>query len=154
MCQRSLLRAAVLGLPLIGDDEQLQGAIRREVERARWPAPKAGGGTARRSPNVVADLEGQRRKLLRLYYDVRTGADLFIEEEARLAGAVKAVQWESESAKAEGGRGDDVERNFDDVARMLAAIDVERTWAAATEVERCVLLDEFWKSRYYPITST
>ena len=42
-----LLRAAVLGLRLIGDDDQLQAAIRRELERAPTPAPKAGGGPAR-----------------------------------------------------------------------------------------------------------
>jgi len=40
-------------------------------------------------------------------------------------------------------RTDDVARHFDDVAQMLAALDIERTWAAATEVERRVLLDEF-----------
>jgi len=96
-----LLRAAVLGLQLIGDDEQLQDAIRRELERARQPAPKAGGGTARRSRNVVGDLEGQRRKLLRLYYDDRIGADLFAEEEARLAGAIKAAQCEHETSEAD-----------------------------------------------------
>jgi hypothetical protein len=138
-----LLRAAVLGLQLIGDDEQLQDAIRRELERARQPAPTAGGGTARRSRTVVADLEGQRRKLLRLYYDDRIGADLFAEEETRLAGAIKAAQQEAEASRAGVVRSDDVERHFDDVARMLAAINVERTWAAATEVERRVLLDEF-----------
>jgi hypothetical protein len=40
-------------------------------------------------------------------------------------------------------RNDDVARHFDEVAQMLAALDIERTWAAATEVERRVLLDEF-----------
>jgi hypothetical protein len=140
-----LLRAAVLGLRLIGNDEQLQDAIRRELERARQPAPKAGGGTARRSRNVVGDLEGQRRKLLQLYYHDRIGADLFAEEEARLAGAIKAAQCEDEASQVKTYRGDDVARHFDDVAQMLAALDIERTWAAATEVERRVLLDEFLK---------
>ena len=138
-----LLRAAVLGLQLIGDDEQLQDAIRRELERARQPAPKAGGGTARRSRNVVGDLEGQRRKLLQLFYDDRIGADLFAEEEARLAGAIKAAQAEAEASVAMAERHDDVEQLFDDVAQMLAALDIERTWAAVTEVERRILLDEF-----------
>jgi hypothetical protein len=133
----------VLGLRLIGDDEQLQDAIRRELERARQPALKAGGGTARRSRNVVGDLEAQRRKLLRLYYDDRIGADLFAEEEARLAGAVEAAQAEHEASQAEVDRSDDVEQLFDDVAQMLAALDIERTWAAVTEVERRILLDEF-----------
>ena len=33
---------AVLGLRLIGDDVQPQAAIRRELDRALTPAPKAG----------------------------------------------------------------------------------------------------------------
>jgi len=74
-----LLRAAVLGLRLIGDDEQLQKAIRKQLERAREPALKAGGGPARRSLHAIDQLEGQRRKLRRLYYDDRIGADLFAD---------------------------------------------------------------------------
>ena len=40
-------------------------------------------------------------------------------------------------------RGGDVARHFEDAAEMLAALDLESTWAAATELERRVLLDEF-----------
>lgn len=75
-----LLRASVLGLRLIGDDVELQSAIRTELERARTPARKAGGGPrARRSRHGVEDLVSQRRKLLRLYYADKIGADLFAE---------------------------------------------------------------------------
>ena len=74
-----LLRAAALGLRLIGDDVELQAAIRRELERARTPAAKAGGGNARRFRHVAEDLVGQRRKLLRLYYADKIGADLFAD---------------------------------------------------------------------------
>jgi hypothetical protein len=64
----------------------------------------------------------------------------------RVAGAIKAAQCESEASQEEVDRSDDVARHFDDVAQMLAALDIERTWAAAaTEVERRVLLDEFLK---------
>ena len=45
-------------------------------------------------------LEGQRRKLLRLYYDDRIGADLFAEKEARLALAIAAGHGESQTARA------------------------------------------------------
>ena len=52
-----LHRAAVLGLQLIGDDVELQAAIRRELELARTPAPRAGGGPrTRRSRHGVDDL--------------------------------------------------------------------------------------------------
>jgi hypothetical protein len=91
----------------------------------------------------VGDLEGQRRKLLWLYYDDRIGADLFAEEEKRLAGAIKAAQSESEAIQTQVDRSDDVARHFDDVAQMLGALDIPRTWAAANDAERRVLLDEF-----------
>jgi hypothetical protein len=136
-------RAAVLGLRLIGDDEQLQAAIRRELERARPPALKAGGGHARRTRHVVDDLQGQRRKLLRLYYDDKVGADLFAEEEARLSVAIREADRETDAAKAQTVRSDDVERHFDEVAALLATLDLDRTWAAATEVERHILINEF-----------
>ena len=138
-----LLRAAVLGLRLIGDDEQLQAAIRVELERARRPAPKAGGGHARRSRHVVDDLQGQRRKLLRLYYDDKIGSDLFAEEEARLSVAIREARREADATRAETVRTDDVDRHFDEVAAVLASLDIDRTWSVATEVERRVLIDEF-----------
>ena len=125
-----LIRAAVLGLRLIGDDEELRAAVRLQLERARTPAPKAGGGHARRSRHVVEDLQGQRRKLLRLYYDDKIGADLFAEEEARLSVAIREAQRESDASVAEAVRNDDVDRHFDDVAAVLATLDVQRTWEA------------------------
>ncbi len=133
-----------LGLRLIGDDEELQAAIRRELERARTPAPKAGGGPPLGDPvTVVEDLEAQRRKLLRLYYDDRIGADLFAEEEARLAVAIAAAQRECEDAGSRW-RGRTMSHGTSTTWRpMLATLDVDRTWKAATEVERRVLIDEF-----------
>ena len=139
-----LHRAAVLGLRLIGDDVDLQDAIRRELERARTPAPKAGGGPrTRRSRHGVEDLVAQRRKLLRLYYDDKIGADLFAEEEARLSVAIREAQREVDDARVESARGDDVAERFEDVARMLSSLDIDKAWTAATEVERRVLIDEF-----------
>ena len=89
----------MLGLRPIGDDVELQAAIRRELEQARTPAPEAGAGPrTRRSRHGVEDLVAQRRKLLRLYYDDKVGADLFAEEEARLSGAVREAQREVEDA--------------------------------------------------------
>ena len=139
-----LHRAAVLGLQLIGDDVELQAAIRRELELARTPALKAGGGPrTRRSRRGVDDLVAQRRKLLRLYYDDKVGADLFAEEEARLSVAIREAQRESNDAPVEEARSDDVAQHFDAVAQLLATLDVDKTWRAATDVERRVLIDEF-----------
>ena len=139
-----LHRAAVLGLQLIGDDVELQAAIRRELDRALTPALKAGGGArTRRSRHGVDDLVAQRRKLLRLYYDDKVGADLFAEEEARLSVAIREAQRESDDALVEVARADDVTQHFDAVAQLLATLDVDRTWKVATDIERRVLIDEF-----------
>ncbi len=131
------------GSQLIGDDEQLQAAIRRQLERTRTPAPKAGGGNARRSRRVVDNLQGERRKLLRLYYDDKIGADLFAEEEARLSLAIREAQRETDEAQAVAQRNDEVDRHFEDIVAVLAPLNVQRTWEAATELERRVLIDEF-----------
>jgi site-specific DNA recombinase len=141
-----LLRAAVLGLRLIGTDEQLKEAIRLELERARQPAPKAGGGPARSSLHAVDQLEGQRRKLLRLYYDDRIRADLFAEEEARLTLAIAAAHGEAEGVRRELAKADDVSRRFEEVARALENLDIDRAWAAATESERRILIEELVES--------
>jgi hypothetical protein len=134
----------VLGLRLIGDDVELQAAIRTELERARTPARKAGGGPrARRNRHGVEDLVAQRRKLLRLYYDDKIGSELFAEEEARLSVAIREAQRETEDAHVERARTDDLARRFAEVARLLATLDVNTMWKAATEVERRVLIDEF-----------
>jgi len=138
-----LLRAAVLRLRLIGDDVELQAAIRRELERARTPAAKAGGGNARRSRHVAEDLVAQRRKLPRLSYADKIGADLFAEEEARLSVAIREAQRETDEARVETARSDDIAQHFDAVAQMLATLDIDETWRVATEIERRVLIDEF-----------
>jgi hypothetical protein len=85
----------------------------------------------------------QRRKLLRLYYADKIGADLFASEEARLSVALREAQREVYDARVEVTRSDDVALHFDAVAHMLATLDVDKTWNAATEVERRVLIDEF-----------
>ncbi len=125
-----LIRAAALGL---------------ELERARTPVPKAGGGHARRSRHVVGHLEGERRKLLRLYYDDKIGPDLFAEEEARLSVAIREAKRETEAAQAQSAKVDDVAGHFEELVAVLTELDIDRAWAAATEVERRILLDELLK---------
>lgn len=121
-----LVRAAVLGLQLIGEDDQLQEAIRRELERHRAPAQRAvGAGAAGRSTQKeVEGLEVQRRKLLRLYYEDRVSSDLFAEEETRLVGLIQAARAETNSDQAEMAVADDVRQRFDEVSRVLAELDV------------------------------
>ena len=109
-----LHRAAVLGLRLIGDDVELQAAIRRELELARTPAPRPARPRTRRTRRGVEDLVAQRRKLLRLYYDDKIGADLFAEEETRLTVAIREAQQEADDARVEVARSDDVAHRFDE----------------------------------------
>jgi hypothetical protein len=135
-----------LGLRLIGSDEQLQAAIRRELERAREPVPQAGGGPARRSTHAVDELEIQRRKLLRLYYDDQLGADLFAEEEARITKLIEVARSETDLEQAVVQQADDVKRSFDEVAQVLGELDVDRSWEVATTAERRVLIEEFVES--------
>ena len=141
-----LLRAAVLGMRLIGSDEDLKAAIGRELERARRPASRAAAGPAHSIRDQVADLQAQRRKLLSLHYEDRIGADLFAEEEARLTRLIEAATAEADARQAETEQADDVARRFHNVAAALADLDVERAWQAATDQERRVLLEEFLDS--------
>ena len=60
-----------------------------------------------------------------------------------MSGAIREAQREVEDARSEMARSDDVAQHFDAVAGMLATLDIDKTWKAATDVERRVLIDEF-----------
>ena len=81
-----LARAAVLGLALIGGDERLREAIRRQLSYGQAGDPaKAGARRPRRRPAAALKaLSEQRRKLLELYYEDGISKELFSEEEQRL----------------------------------------------------------------------
>jgi hypothetical protein len=89
--------------------------------------------------DLFADWQG-RSLALRLYYDDKVGA---AEEEARPSVAIREAQRETEEAHVGAVRTDDVDRNFDEVAVVLASPDIDRTWSVATELERRVLIDQF-----------
>lgn len=50
--------------------------------------------------------------------------------------AIREAQWETEAARVEVARSDDVAQHFDAVARMLAMLDLDKTWKAAMCTER------------------
>ena len=138
-------RAAVLGLRLLGEDEPLRDAVRVELEAGRGAlgpegrAPRAGIARHRR---IVEELESQRRKLLQLYYADRIGADLFGEEEQRLRLQISAATHEdTEMAKLEV-QADEIQARFEEVARVLAELDIETMWSEATTAERRILVEE------------
>ncbi len=94
----------------------------------------------------------QRRRLLRLYYADKIGADLFAEDEARLSVAIREAQREADDARVEVARSDDVAQHFDAVARMLASLDVDRPPRKSSDASSSTSSSRsFW---CYRITST
>ncbi len=135
----------LLGLRLVAGDEELQEAIRRELKKVIG----SGGGERRRGRTKAAGLEDlaeRRRKLLELYYSDRLSAELFAEEEARLSSEIEAVRREREEQEAERARLSDVAAKFEEVARILHEMDVDRLWAEATDAERRVIVEELLES--------
>jgi site-specific DNA recombinase len=140
-----LIHAVLLGLRLVADDEELQDAIRRELKKAigsRGGQPRQGGTSAAGLENLAE----RRRRLLELYYADKLSAELFAEEEARLSGQIQAVRREQEERQVERRRLSDVAAKFEEVARILGEMDIERLWAEATDLERRVLVEELLES--------
>jgi site-specific DNA recombinase len=137
-------RAAVLGMRLLGADDALREAIRLELAADGAQGPK--GRAPRRSEStrraLVADLESRRRKLLGLYYEDKIGPDLFAEEEARLRQQIEAGNAATEEEERVACQVTDVAAKFEEVAALLADIDIEAVWNAATTAERRVLVHE------------
>lgn len=145
----SLLRAAVLGLDLIGSDEALQEAIRRKLRAPRPSAREGGGRGAKRPAARLAELSTKRRKLLDLYYSERITQELFAEEEKRLTSSIAAVQEEASGAAESEHIADDLAARFEEVARVLQQLDIGALWDEATDQEKRQLLKELLDSVYF-----
>lgn len=142
-----LARAAVMGLGLVGHDENLRNAIRR---RLAGGSPDA-AGTPRRHPRAAPAktmkvLNDERRKLLDLYYAQKISADGFAQEEARIATSIEAVRQQMELEGTEERLKTDLEVRFEDVARILADLDMDEVWAEADERERRVFVENLVES--------
>ena len=139
---RGLHQAVVLGLELLGRNDDLREAIRGQLEGVR---AKTGHGLARTPPAAtegLSALKDQRRRLLRLHYEDKISAEQFGEEQARLTIRIESL--ESETARMVKARteADAMVDRFEDVASLLRQLDVPAIWAAATETERRALVDE------------
>lgn len=140
---KGLTRGAVLGLSLIGRDEQLQAAIRRSL----GGGPRREPGRARRGrrPAAAVTLEtltNERRKLLTLYYADLITPEGFRDEEQRLLSATEAARAQATEEQRENEAVNELERRFEEVATLLQHLDVDVFWAAATDDERRVLIHE------------
>ena len=139
-----LHRAALLGLSLIGEDHALQEAIRAELDRVAQPARRAEAGRPGRASQADS-LILQRRKLLKLHYQDQISAELFAEEEAWLSALIEADRQHHGAVVAEQVLDSELRQRFEEVAALLATMQVRTLWAAATPVEKRVLIDEFIK---------
>lgn len=136
----ALERAALLGMRLLGEDAELREAIRFEIGGNPVAGPR--GRTARPLDAQVASLEAKRRKLLELHYADKIGSDLYAEEELRLRQLIDAALAD-QRREAEATRiADDVTAKFEQVAALLASLDVESLWKEANQDERRVLVHE------------
>jgi hypothetical protein len=140
----ALERGMLLGLRLLGADEQLRSAIRRELDAGGAYAPegRAPHRVEARGSAVVAALEDRRRKLLQLYYEDKIGPDLYAEQEQLLRQQIANATAEARAREAEVAQRDDVAAQFEAVAAVLADLDVEAVWLEASQEERRVLVQE------------
>ena len=120
-----LARAAVMGLRLIGHDEHLREAIRRRATPAM----------------ALKKLSDDRRKLLDLYYADKISTDGFQQEETRLALAIEAASQQAVNDGEKERLANDLEVRFEEVARVLADLDVEAIWNEADDREKRVLIE-------------
>ena len=137
-----LHRAAVLGLALVSRDERLQEAIRRHLAGESPTEPKARRRSRRGAAESLVTLSDQRRKLLNLHYQNQISDEFFGEEERRINGRIEAIRGEVAEASKSTEQADGVAERFEEVLRVLAALDIELLWRAAEDKERRVLVDE------------
>ena len=131
-----LARAVIVGLGLIGHEEGLREAIRRRLAGGHPDAAVAPRRGRRASPaKVLKDLSERRRKLFDLHVAGKISADGFHEEESRIAAAIEAVRHEVALEGQEESLRTDLEVRFEEVARVLADLDMEAIWAEASERE-------------------
>ena len=137
-----LVRAVVVGLRLVGHDEGLREAIRRRLAGGDPDAAVTPRRTRRAAPaTTLKALSDERRKFLDLYYAEKISADRFQQEEARIAMAIEVVRQQLALEGHEERIKTDLEVRFEEVARILADLDMEAIWVEADERERRILVE-------------
>lgn len=139
-----LTDAALLGLQLVGHDDELRKAIEREIDRTRSGASSATTARVGR-PRKAADIDeliARRRKLLALHYDDKIDADHFHQAEQEVNREIDAARELADTVRERTEAQVTASAQFERVRDLLATIDVPTLWAAATPIERRQLLDE------------
>ncbi len=133
-----LHRAAQLGLRLLSNDPQLQTAIRKELNRHQRPVTEKGANRE----SALRTLEGKRPKLLDLHYADKISQDTFADEDRRLSTQIATLRNEQAQVEAERRERDELAQRFEAVAAVLAVIDIDEVWDAATAAEKAVLVED------------
>jgi hypothetical protein len=137
-----LARATVVGLRLVGLNESLRKAIRRRLAGGGPDAAVTPRRTRRAAPaKTLKVLNDERRKLLDLYYAGRISAEGFQQEETRIASAIEAARQQSALEGNEEQLKSDLEVRFEEVAGILANLDMDAMWAEANDRERRTLVE-------------
>jgi hypothetical protein len=142
---KGLLRATVIALRVIKDDEDLQEAIRDELTAHRQEAPPAG-------PSVVATITALRakvEKLLGLYYADKITDDTFATEEQRLTLQIATLEAEAAARQAEHEHRDELADRFEGASQLLATFDLDEVWEEATADERRTIINDLVDSVFF-----
>ena len=142
-----LHRAAVLGLRVLSDDQDLQVAIRHQLTAHRRLEAPTGPSVAK----VLDSLHKKQRKLLDLHYAEQIDADTFAAENGRITTQMKTLQQEADEFERDQKMREEAVNKFDQVAELLANLDFERLWEAASPSEQRTLVEDLVDSvRIYP----
>ena len=142
-----LMRAVLLGMRVLKSDASLQAAIRHQLTAHRRIQTRTGPSAG----SVIASLEKKQRKLLDLHYDEQIDAETFDAENRRLTTLIKTLQSEAIEIDREQREHEEAVERFDQVAELLAGMDVDQIWNEATLAERRALVEDLIDSvRVYP----
>ncbi len=95
---------------------------------------------------MLRKLRAEQRKLLDLHYAGRLTAELFEQEERRLAGKMGALEAEEANVARERERKRQLREGFEEVAKVLETLDFETIWEEAKEQEKRVLVEGLLES--------
>ena len=142
---RGLLRAAVIGLRAVKDDEDLQEAIREELtSHRRQPAP-----TGPSVSSAITALRAKVDKLLHLYYADKISDETFAAEEARLRVQIATLEAEAAARRADQEHRDELAERFEEAAEVLASFDLDEIWEEATADERRTIIEDLLDSVFF-----
>lgn len=133
-----LLRASVIAMRELAQDESLQEAIRQQLA-----GRDVGASTARpSSAEALRKLRRKREKLLALYYDDKISAEMFAEQEGMLSRQIRLIEQQSEQARKATEQRHALADQFELVAARLRNLDIDKVWDYANERERRTLVNQ------------